>query len=276
VNTTSLLSAFLTAILIGGLVLASALRFGTVQASTDVSGIPKPPVPEFTLKVVEHPYDVPPTYSTDPYTGKSIMTQPGYHVENKSIEVTVKNQPFSPYNDVNGNSIGLYYNITVKGHYENTWDYCFNNPYRGLLNASNSDNTIISMPIGGHASVPLGGYPLEGVDVGDQVDFRVQAQIGYYNKSYTGMFAPVPGGDFYYVFTGETSDWSNIQTITIGESQTPTPSPATTPTPDQTPTPTPSQEPQQTEQIEPIVGAAIVVAVIIAVLGLLIYLIKRK
>ncbi len=35
----SLLSAFLTAILIGGLVLASAMRFGTVKASTEVIGI---------------------------------------------------------------------------------------------------------------------------------------------------------------------------------------------------------------------------------------------
>jgi hypothetical protein len=39
VNKQSLLSVFFTAILIGGLVLASALRFGTVQASTEVTGI---------------------------------------------------------------------------------------------------------------------------------------------------------------------------------------------------------------------------------------------
>jgi hypothetical protein len=40
--------------------------------------------------------------------------------------------------------------------------------------------------------------------------------------------------------------------------------------------PAPSQEPQQTDQIEPIVGAAIAVAVIIIGAGLLIYIIKRK
>jgi parallel beta-helix repeat protein len=39
VNKKSLLSAFLTAILIGGSILASAMRFETVQASTDVIGI---------------------------------------------------------------------------------------------------------------------------------------------------------------------------------------------------------------------------------------------
>jgi len=55
--------------------------------------------------------------------------------------------------------------------------------------------------------------------------------------------------------------------------QTPAASP--TPTPHQTPTSTPSQEPQQTE-FTIIIGAAIVVAVIGAGLGLLVYLIKRK
>jgi len=54
--------------------------------------------------------------------------------------------------------------------------------------------------------------------------------------------------------------------IASGQSVTPTP----------TPTPTPSEEPQQTEQIEPILSAAIAGAVIIAILGLLIYLTKRK
>jgi hypothetical protein len=53
-------------------------------------------------------------------------------------------------------------------------------------------------------------------------------------------------------------------------------SPASIPTPSPSTTPTPSQEPHQTEQIEAIVGAAIVVAVLGAGLGLLIYLIKRK
>ena len=73
-----------------------------------------------------------------------------------------------------------------------------------------------------------------------------------------------------WVFTGETSGWSNTQTLTIGESQTPMPSPAITPTP------TPYQEPRQNEQTEAIIGVVIVAVVLGAALGLLIYLIKRK
>ena len=65
-------SAFLAVILIGGIFLASAMRSGTVQASTGGIGIPKPSVPEFTVALVDTSYDVPTTYSTDPYTGKQL------------------------------------------------------------------------------------------------------------------------------------------------------------------------------------------------------------
>lgn len=57
---------------------------------------------------------------------------------------------------------------------------------------------------------------------------------------------------------------------------TPTPTSSPTPMPEQTPTPTPSQEPTQNMQFEAVLGAAIVVAVLGAGLGLLFYLIKRK
>jgi hypothetical protein len=39
----------------------------------------KPSVPEFTVKLVDNSYDVPPTQTTDPYTGTK--TIPGYHVK---------------------------------------------------------------------------------------------------------------------------------------------------------------------------------------------------
>ena len=118
---------------------------------------------------------------------------------------------------------------------------------------SDSPRTGISIGFKGYK----GGADLILLDPADsQIDFQVEASIGYYTAD--------------NVFIGETSGWSNTQTLTIGESQTTTPSPAATPTS------TPSQELQQTEQIEPIVGATIVVAVIVAVLGLLIYLIRRK
>ncbi len=219
--------------------------------SSYAQSVPKPSVPEFSLKVVAHSYDVPPTYRIDQYTGKNVTVQSGYHVENKSIEITIKNQPFNPYEDVDGKRIALFYNISVKGHHEEAWNYCFNNPYRGLLNASDGDYTIVTMPIGFHLEVPLGGYPLEGVDSGDQVDFRVSAQIGYYEIVYSGMFGPGFTPDFYYIFSGEASDWSNIQTLTIAA---PTESPLSTAT-----------NTWATWQSEIVIGVAVLVVLTIGV-----------
>jgi hypothetical protein len=275
VNKKSLLTVFFTAILIGGLVLAGAMRFGTVQASTDVSGISKPSVPEFTLNYIDLSYDVPPTYGTDQYTGQTIITQDGYHVDNRSLQFTIKNQPFTPYTDPSGNKIDLYYNFRIKGAYGTEWNYYPFAPngvttsrYGGIfwgnstespadLAQSNSEYTTITIAIPDLYNVPAVA----------QLQVQAQALIGYMVPSDYMMAGHV------YVFTGQYGDWSNTQTITIGESQTPTPSPATTPT--TTPTITPYQEPQQTEQ-EIIIGTAIVMAVLGAGLGLLVYLTKRK
>ncbi len=286
-NKKSLSSAFLTAILIGGLVLVITLRFGIVQASTDYSDIPKPSVPEFTVKYEAHSYYIPPTYGIDPYTGENVTTQAGYHVENKSIVFTIKNQPFTSYKDASGNYTSLYYNVRFKGHYEDKWSYFPYDPadgyatgsYSDTYNASDSDYTIILVRM---KVVTTGRMRLTGIPAGGQVDFQMQALIGHLDKIYTGSTGFAWFGDemdHYYVFTGETSDWSDTQTLTIGESQTSTPSPETTPTqppsPIIAPTPTPYQEPQHIEQ-EVIISVAIAAAVIGAGLVLLIYLIKRK
>jgi hypothetical protein len=93
------------------------------------------------------------------------------------------------------------------------------------------------------------------------VDFQVEALIGSVHRDASTFWAP-------WVFDGEVSGWSNTQTVTIGESQTPEP---TTPTS----TPLPSEQPQTIEQ-DVIFGAAVTVAVLAVGLGLLVYLIKRK
>jgi hypothetical protein len=228
--------------------------------------IPKPSVPEFSLKVVAYPYYTTPTTTIDPYSGQNTTTQNGYQVENKSIEIIIKNQPFSQYMDSTGNRINLFYNITVKGHFGNTWNYAYNNPYRGLLNASDSDYTIISMPIGHHSTVPSGGYPLEGIDTGDSVDFQVQAQIGYYTIYSTGMFAGIIGGamDFYYIFAGQTSGWSNTQTIAITATSISTSSsPTAIPTNTLSPAPSPTVPELSWLAIVPLLLSVFCIAVIV-------------
>jgi len=220
-----LLSA-LAVILIGGLFLASAMRFGAVQAYT-VDSISKPSVPEFTVKLADHsydvpPHDVPPTYGIDQYTGKNVTIQEGYHVENKSIEITIKNQPFTPYNLTKytvyyrdrdnfsriqssytydeSKTVNFYYNIEVKGHFGEDWKSVESSSFTYEGRQSNvqygSEYTIIT--------VKADGYPADAV-----LDFRVQARIGYYYPYGPGV--QVIGYDFY----GQESAWSNTQTITI-------------------------------------------------------------
>jgi hypothetical protein len=258
------------------LILVSVARFGTAQASTSDSSIPKPSVPEFTVALVDSSYDVPTTYSIDPYTGENV-THLGYHVERTSIEVKIKNQPFTPYEiqDSYGNNwtINFFYNIRIKGHFSGDWIELYR-ASDGYLTQSDLQYTVISYVWGGDADTVMGTKMIK-LPAGGQVDFQVEAMIGYVHREIT---IPVPGTG--WVFTGETSGWSNTQTITIGESQTPTPSPATTPTPtapNMGPTSAPTQEPALApEQLEVIIGAAVAVAVLSVSLGLFIYLIKRK
>ncbi len=215
----------------------------TIQAYT-VDSITKPSVPQFTVRTISNPYDVPPksTTTTDQYTGKqTTTTQPGYHVENKSIEITIKNQPFTPYNLTTHTSynhetgesytydrnctVNFYYNIEVKGHYGNEWKTVgeqISYPDGPQSNAQlNSEYTTIS--------VKAEDYPKDAV-----LDFRVQARIGYY-LAY-GRNVVIFGYDFY----GQESDWSDIQTLTVANPQTPTnaPTPPVSP-PEVTSIPTP-------------------------------------
>ena len=60
--------------------------------------IPVPSVREFTVKFVNSSYEMPPSSSINPYTGQKVTTQ-AYYVENESIELTIKNQPFVSFID---------------------------------------------------------------------------------------------------------------------------------------------------------------------------------
>ncbi|NLB74842.1 MAG: hypothetical protein GX799_00020 [Crenarchaeota archaeon] len=211
----------------------SCLTLLTVKP-TNAQTIPKPSIPEFTLQFVDNSYEVPPIFSTNPYTGESIITQDGYHVENKSIAITIKNQPFNNYRDSHGNNIMMYYDIRWKGYFEDKWRaFSSGNNYivasSSLMESDslvypNAPSTLLPYSLGENHD---GNTPLLGdITPGGQVDFQVQAFIGYYIT-----IQGIPDPLFHrtseqYVFVGESSSWSNTQTITIGEptnSNTPNP-----------------------------------------------------
>lgn len=169
--------------------------------------IPKPSVPQFNVRSVDASYNVAPSSSINPYTGQNV-TIDGYHVENRTIELIIMNQPFTSYMQ---NGISFYYNVRWKGHYETNWTtvYTVDNFF---TSKSNTDFTTLVYLIDAN-DPPLWDHLVNG----GTADFQVQAMIGHIGR--TVGFAS-------WYFSGETSDWSNTQTITVSEeSSTPNPSP---------------------------------------------------
>jgi hypothetical protein len=170
--------------------------------SEEPASTPKPSVPEFTVKAVAHPYDVPTTYSTDLYTGETI-THEGYHVENKSIEVWIKNMPFTPYNDTDGHEVNLYYSVRVKGHFGEDWGtpstYSESDSAERIPQL-NSEYTVLS----------LANY----YNPKAKADYQVEAIVGHF---YTAYYPPGHAIQFPYTAfqVDGTSGWSNTQTLTF-------------------------------------------------------------
>lgn len=220
-------------LLIAVLVLASLIAVEPALAAT----VPKPSVPEFTLSLVSHPYDVPTTYITDPFTGESMVQQQGYHVENKTIELTIKNQK---YTYTNGSNFHIYYNVQAKGHFEPDWNELYPAVYgyisldaykKGdksyyIINSpaqSGSQTTVLSFSADQPPYHSSTSYPPHA-----QVDFQVEAIIGYDSVMYRSDHALYPeygGWTEPAVAYATTSGWSNTRTITIDET-------ASTTTPD--------------------------------------------
>ena len=231
----SSMSGSVVLLLLTVLAVSSLVMVETVSAES----IPAPSVPEFTVKIIN----------------SSVM------------EVTIKNQPFtSYYDDSLGQHVFLGYNIRLKDHFEGGWTELYRASDGYLGQWSDSDYTVRTL----HTETGTGttiaireGFSMT-FPAGSQLDFQVEAMIGYVSRDISQAGAP-------WVFTGEKSGWSNTQTLKIAESQTPTPAPTFTPEP----TSTPYSEPQIIEQ-DAILGIAVTVAVLGLGLGFLFYLIKRK
>ncbi len=173
------------------------IQLASAQSNTDLY------IPQFTVRIVAHPYDVPPSQSIDPYTGE-VTNQNGYHVENATIEMKIKNQPSNnPY---------LYYGIGRKGHFEQTW---VRNTDEHSPKPTNSDYTILSFPI---IYAPQ-----------SKVDYQVETFIGL--NVYHPPTGGTPIGSGWYFTIQQESGWSDTQTLTIPDnSASASPNPTPTPT----------------------------------------------
>ncbi|MCW3983280.1 MAG: hypothetical protein NWE96_04715 [Candidatus Bathyarchaeota archaeon] len=180
------------------------------------ASIPKPSVPQFTVKLIDSSYYIPASTSVDPYTGAEITNQ-GYHVVNRTIELSIKNKPFTAY-ESDGQIINYYLNIRTKGNYDKDWIIIYS-PSKGYLTQSNSDYTTVVY------SLDDNEYPFwDNIKGEGTIDFQVQALIGSVHRVYNGSAAEIMD-TAPWIFEGETSDWSSTQTITVPEpTQTAVPS----------------------------------------------------
>ncbi len=198
-----------------------------LQSTALAVSVPQPSVPSFTVTYVDRSYDVPIQYhtSTDAFTGQPVTTSTGgNHVTNKTIDISIRNQPFTTVNSDDGKTINLYYTVCAKGHYA-SWDEpsADNGYYIKQVPASSSGNTVLTLVIGSTNDL-LMGYANVYIPEGGTEDFRVKAQAGYLTPDYGGHILPMPLG---YDFTsfGESA-WSSTQTITLsGNTVTTTPMP---------------------------------------------------
>jgi hypothetical protein len=198
-GTTNKVSTIILTIII---VTSSLLLAPLANAQT----IPKPSVPEFTVKYIDNSYDVPLTTTTDPYTGRTV-TQGGYHVNGvPEIEIRIKNT-----NDT------VYYSVRAKGHFSQNWRvveywHIINNTGR-VYNPPNpyppkdTRSQFTTLRFGDESNIPAIG----------QMDFQVEALKGQVtvggdqdHSALYNMHYPT------YDFRGVTSGWSDTQTLTIG------------------------------------------------------------
>jgi hypothetical protein len=218
----------------------------------NAQSISKPVSPQFTIQIIDRSYDVPSKTitTTDQYTGQqTTVTQPSYHVENKTIELTIKNQQPSQTTDANGITQILFYNISEKGHFGNDWNYY---PQPTYYYASDIAYTTVSFLIGNPSNDMTIYVPEKG-----ELDFAVQAVVGYYHNE---VFQAIPDRPLSLgqrtVFIGETSDWSNTQTISIADGSV---SVSTSPNP----TPTPSVPEFSWLAIIPLMVSILSIAIIV-------------
>jgi hypothetical protein len=209
------------------------IKLAAAQTATPASSpVPAPSVPEFTIKLVGPSYSQPTTYQLDQNTGK-IMANIGYTNEYSSVEVTIKNQPLVfDYSNVHLiGAFGFYYNIQIKPHSSSgEWTDIYQAWNDGYGVPSNSEYTNLSFSIEGQMGV--------GVLAGTEIDIQVQAMIGSLGRD--ASYVPAP-----WVFEGQTSAWSNTQTISV-PANIPLSATSSSPTPTSPPTQNPPATPNQT------------------------------
>jgi hypothetical protein len=168
----------------------------------NAQSVAKLSVPEFTVTYTDHPYDVPASTTIDPFTGTTVQN-PSYHVENRSLTFTIKNQTVTQGQ--------LHYIIRLKGHFAENWT----GRYDGLAN-KDSFLTVWTFSSSNEEGREEGRLYYRGDSISlpyvGQVDFQIKAQT-WGEVMATRSPQNIFGGSITTLF--RESDWGNTQTITL-------------------------------------------------------------
>ena len=202
------------------IILILIISVSSLLMTKPVSASTVPAIPEYTLKYSEHHSNTPATYSTNPYTGENI-TYPGNNYQWHTIDVTIKNQPFTSYTFKDENNatwaVTLYYNVRTKGHFSSIWTEFTPDYY--IAQNSTRQYTVITFFVGAegpNGDIMTGENVLAAISPdGGMVDFQVEALIGYVHPNLDAPAFSLAGGFTPPVFNGAESNWSETQTVTI-------------------------------------------------------------
>lgn len=264
-------SVLLAALLVSTIALAC---FSVIQAQSMVPKVPKieesgVSIPEFTIKYLDGSYDVPTSTSTDPFTEQSI-TNPGQHIQNQSLQVTIKNPTAEP-------SGYLYYEVRMKGYYSSEW--------RNISHVEadyDSESTILLYALEGNNASSRFGADLKLSSTWGIADFQVQAQI-WVNEQSNDLFGT------WIMVPWVSTAWSDTQRVRFDngsysistlpdETATfPSISPSTVPTlPPTTPAPTQSGANSDVFQLPLLEFAFILLGIVVVLLVAVVALLSRK
>jgi hypothetical protein len=203
-----------------------------VLVGSCVAPVTVPMYPESAPEIVSvkinsnHQY-YPPVYSTNPYTGKTTLAAYARYWPNGTIVITIKNRPFTPYTDKDGNQINIYYTIFTKitssGYTDYTPDWTselesiWGPAY--LCYQSDTDYTVVTFTYFPNiAPRPHLCVMYEG----ENLYFRVQAVTGYFIYDNTDN-----RGDSNGVYEGVGSEPAVFK-VTIPVTENKNPKPTTT------------------------------------------------
>jgi hypothetical protein len=182
-------------------------------------GVTNPSIPAFDVTLQTYSSYIQPTYTVDPSTGKAVMIEEGHTEVAKWVGVQIGGQPFIRYNNSDGQLISLFYNVRWKGTHDTTWQSIPQDRYYRLY--EDAGNLVDSQSTGVYISIGFKGIKgpnshLQLLDpTATQIDFQVEALIGYYTAD--------------NVFVGQSSGWSNTQTLNVSDGSIATNSGTTSP-----------------------------------------------